>query len=57
MSIKDTLIKIIRGEPLDWHLRQTLDPNETFLRCARCSCVYVAHKRAIRTMNYCWNCL
>ena len=56
MSLKDTLKKIIRGQQLDWHLPDTIGPDEVLARCARCSSIYVIAKAERRAINYCWGC-
>jgi len=51
-----SLRKILRGEPLDWHLPHTLGPDERLARCARCSVIFIIHKDNLRVPQYCMGC-
>jgi len=58
MRILNTIKKILRGEPLDWHnpLPPVVGPDEDLAVCIRCSKPFVIWKKDIRTPFYCVGC-
>jgi hypothetical protein len=56
MGIKQSLKKLIKGEPFDWHIPHTIGPDEALARCMHCSGVFVIPKSEQRSGYYCMSC-
>jgi hypothetical protein len=56
MAWWQSVLKIDRGQPLDWHIPRELTEGEVRATCVRCSSEFITRKENLRAMNYCVMC-
>jgi hypothetical protein len=56
MGLRQSLKKLITGEPFNWGLPPVIGPDECTARCSHCSGVFIIGKSERRVQWYCMTC-
>jgi PHP family Zn ribbon phosphoesterase len=56
MGLRQSLKKLLTGEPFNWGLPPVIGPDECTARCSHCSGVFIIGKSERRVQWYCMTC-